>query len=75
LVGDIADAWLAYAADSSLLTIAEQTAASASKSVNLTRLRLEGGIAPKTDLLQAEQVLETAPCAAAAPRSSLAPRL
>ena len=60
LVGDIAEAWLAYAADSSLLIIAEQTAASAARSVNLTRLRLDGGIAPKTDLLQAEQVLETA---------------
>lgn len=60
LVADIADAWLAYAADSSLLAIAEDTAASADKSVILTRARLEGGIAPATDLLQAQQVLETA---------------
>ena len=60
LVGDIADAWLAYAADSSLLGIAADTAASAEKSVRLTKARLDGGIAPKTDLLQAQQVLETA---------------
>ena len=60
LVGDIADAWLAYAADSSLLGIAADTTASAEKSVRLTKSRLDGGIAPKTDLLQAQQVLETA---------------
>lgn len=60
LVGDIANAWLSYAADSSLLRIAEDTAASAQTSVNLTRARLNGGIAPATDLLQSEQVLETA---------------
>ena len=46
-----------YAADSSLLLIAEQTADSAEKSVDLTRQRLEGGIAPRTDLGQAEQIL------------------
>ncbi len=60
LVRDIADAWLAYAADSSLLNIAADTAASAQKSVSLTKARLDGGIAPKTDLLQAQQVLQTA---------------
>src|SRR6185503_2598818 len=60
LVGDIADAWLAHAADSSLLGIAADTTASAEKSVRLTKSRLDGGIAPKTDLLQAQQVLETA---------------
>ena len=57
LVADVANAWLDHAADSSLLRIAEQTAASAQKSVRLTRLRLEGGIAPRTDLDQAEQIL------------------
>ena len=60
LVADIADAWVTYAADSSLLAIAEDTAASAQKSVTLTSARLTGGIAPRTDLLQAQQVLETA---------------
>ena len=47
LVGDIADAWLTYAADQSLLKIAQDTATSAERSVKLTRLRLEGGIAPR----------------------------
>ena len=60
LVADIADAWLAYSADTSLLLIARQTAASAEKSVRLTRLRLEGGVAPRTDLRQAEQILTQA---------------
>ena len=60
LVADIADAWLNHAADSSLLLIARQTAASAENSVRLTRLRLEGGIAPRTDLRQAEQILTQA---------------
>jgi multidrug efflux system outer membrane protein len=60
MIGDIADAWLNYAADASLLEIARQTADSASRSVTLTNARLQGGIAPRTDLRQAEQVLETA---------------
>jgi multidrug efflux system outer membrane protein len=57
LVADIADAWLTYGADASLLKIAEDTAASAQRSVALTKARLEGGIAPRTDLRQAELVL------------------
>jgi multidrug efflux system outer membrane protein len=60
LVADVADAWLTYAADSSLLLIARETANSAEKSVRLTRLRLEGGIAPRTDVRQAEQILTEA---------------
>ncbi|WP_312487844.1 efflux transporter outer membrane subunit [Sphingomonas sp.] len=60
LVGDIAEAWLNYGADQSLLAIARDTAASAQRSVALTRARLEGGISPRTDLRQAEQVLATA---------------
>ena len=60
LVGDVANAWLTHAADSSLLAVAEETAASAEKSVRLTRLRLEGGVAPRTDLRQAEEVLTQA---------------
>ncbi|MEO5938999.1 MAG: efflux transporter outer membrane subunit [Sphingomonas sp.] len=60
LIGDIADAWLAYGSDKSLLKIAQDTAASATKSVDLTRKRLDGGIAPRTDLRQAELVLDTA---------------
>ena len=72
LVADIADAWLTYAADSSLLEIAESTAGSAERSVRLTRARLEGGIAPRTDLRQAQQVLETARADLADQRTALA---
>lgn len=60
LVSDVSDAWLAYAADASLLRIAENTAAAARQSVTLTRTRLDGGIAPRTDLRQAEITLHTA---------------
>jgi multidrug efflux system outer membrane protein len=72
LVGDIADAWLTYAADASLLRIAQDTATSAAQSVRLTRQRLEGGIAPRTDLRQAEQILETANADLAQQRTALA---
>ncbi len=60
LVGDIAQGWLTYAADLSLLRVAERTAQSAEASVRLTRARLEGGIVPRSDLTQAQQVLATA---------------
>ena len=60
LVGDIATAWLTYASDRSLLKIAQDTAASAQRSVTLTKARLDGGIAPRTDLDQASNVLQTA---------------
>jgi len=60
LVGDIADAWLTYAADASLMALAQETAAVAREQVKLTRLRLDGGIAPRTDLRQAEQILAAA---------------
>ena len=72
LVADIATAWLNYAADASLLRIAEDTVTSAEKSVRLTRARLEGGIAPRTDLRQAEQILEGAKADAADQKTALA---
>lgn len=72
LVGDIANAWLAYASDKDLLAIAEQTVASAQRSVDLTRVRLTGGIAPRTDLRQAEQTLEQAKADVAQARTDLA---
>lgn len=72
LVGDIASAWLTYAADASLLKIAEDTATSAKRSVSLTRARLEGGIAPRTDLRQAEQILHAAEATVARQRTALA---
>jgi multidrug efflux system outer membrane protein len=60
MIGDIADAWLDYASDKSLLKIAQDTAASAQVSVELTQKRLNGGIAPRTDLRQAQLTLDTA---------------
>lgn len=60
LVADLANAWATYAADRDLLAIAVDTAANARRAVELTQMRLEGGIAPRTDLRQAEQVLATA---------------
>ena len=72
LVGDIAEAWASYGADSSLMTVAEATAASARRSVTLTRARLQGGIAPRTDLRQAEQILATAESDLAEQRTQLA---
>jgi len=60
MVGDIAQAWLDYAADKSLLKIATDTATSAQKSVELTQKRLDGGIAPRTDLRQAQLVYDQA---------------
>lgn len=72
LVGDIANAWANYGADKDLLAIAEQTVTSADRSVRLTRARLTGGIAPRTDLRQAEQTLEQARFDAAQARTALA---
>jgi len=72
LVANVASAWLDHAADSSLRLIAEQTAASAEKSVRLTRIRLEGGIAPRTDLDQAEQILAGAQADLARQRTAVA---
>jgi multidrug efflux system outer membrane protein len=72
LVADIANGWLNYASDESLLLIAEQTVASAQKSVALTRIRLQGGVAPRTDLAQAIEILATAQGDAARQRTAVA---
>lgn len=60
LIADLAQAWATYGSDRDLMVIAEATARNAQRSVELTRLRLNGGVAPRTDLRQAEQILETA---------------
>jgi multidrug efflux system outer membrane protein len=60
LVANIANTWLDYATDSSLLLVSQQTVETAQRSVRLTRLRLEGGIAPRTDLSQAQEILSQA---------------
>lgn len=72
LVADVALAWARYAADADLLAIAEATARNAQSSVSLTTLRLKGGIAPRTDVRQAEQVLETAQGDIATQKAALA---
>lgn len=72
LVGDVATTWLDYAADASLLQVARDTVTSAEASVRLTRARLQGGIAPRTDLRQAEQVLATAQADVAQQQTALA---
>ncbi len=72
LVANIANAWLNYASDSSLLLIAQETAKSAADSVRLTRIRLEGGVAPRTDLDQAEQILAQSQADLAQQRTAVA---
>ena len=60
LVSDVAEAWVAYGLDNSLLQIARSTADAARESVRLTQRRLDGGVAPRSDLRQAQIILETA---------------
>lgn len=60
LVGDVARTWFSYANDLSLLHISEQTVATARQSERITKLRLDGGVAPRTDLRQAQTVRATA---------------
>lgn len=60
LVADVADAWLNYATDVSLLRISQETLKSAQESVRITRIRLEGGVAPRLDLDQAQLILTQA---------------
>jgi len=72
LVGDIATAWLNYAADATLLKVAQQTAEVAQGSVRLTEARLRGGISPRTDLTQAQTILAAAQSDLAEQRTALA---
>ncbi|MEP7221897.1 MAG: efflux transporter outer membrane subunit [Novosphingobium sp.] len=60
LIADVADAWLNLGADLSLLDLARQTQAAAGESYRLASARYTGGVAPRTDMRQAEQVLRTA---------------
>ena len=72
LIASLAEAWAAYGADRDLLKIAEDTAANARENVRLTQARLDGGVAPRTDLRQAEQILATAEDSIAQQRTALA---
>ena len=60
LIGTLTQAWLGYAADKSLLDLSMATAQTAGRSVELTQARLSGGVAPRTDLRQAQTILATA---------------
>ena len=72
LIASLAETWATYGADRDLLKIAEDTAANARESVRLTKARLDGGVAPRTDLRQAEQILATAEDSIAQQRTALA---
>ena len=60
IVAGVANAYLTLATDRSLLAVANQTRTSAAKSVELTQALLKGGVAPRTDLRQAETILAQA---------------
>jgi len=60
LAAEVARAYFALAADRSLLVVSTDTVASAERTVALTRARLQGGVAPRTDLTQAETLLDQA---------------
>ena len=60
LIAEIANIYLGMAANRSLLAIAEDTVRAANRSVELTRARLKGGVAPRSDVRQAETVMEQA---------------
>jgi multidrug efflux system outer membrane protein len=60
LVAEVANTYLTLATDRSLLAIARQTETTAARSVELTRARLAGGVAPRADVRQAETVLAQA---------------
>ena len=72
LSGDISAAWSTYAADAALLAIAKDTAANAQNSVRLTQARLEGKVAARTDLAQAQGVLADAQASIAEQTAAMA---
>jgi multidrug efflux system outer membrane protein len=55
-----------------LLLVSQKTVQTAQDSVRLTRLRLEGGIAPRTDLSQAQEILSQAEANLALQRTTVA---
>jgi multidrug efflux system outer membrane protein len=72
LVADLANAWAQHAADAELLRIAQATAGTARRSVELNQALLRGGVAPRSDVSQAEQILATAEADLAAQTTALA---
>ncbi len=60
LTAEVANAYLTLATDRSLLVVSQDTQKAASRSVELNRALLKGGVAPRTDLRQAETILSQA---------------
>ncbi len=60
LIGEVANAWLTLASDSSLLSLAKETAGNAQKTMDITKKRLELGVDSKIDLASAQTVYHTA---------------
>jgi multidrug efflux system outer membrane protein len=65
LIAGIANAWLALRADDVQLALARDTLTSRADTARLARLRMDGGVAPDTDLQQALTLLESARAAVA----------
>ncbi|MBV9508784.1 MAG: efflux transporter outer membrane subunit [Caulobacteraceae bacterium] len=60
LIAEVADQYVAYAADLARLDAARQTAASDGKILDLTRARFQAGVASELDVRQAETALDQA---------------
>ncbi|WP_339769770.1 efflux transporter outer membrane subunit [uncultured Paraglaciecola sp.] len=60
LIGEIANAWLTLAADSNLLSLAEETTANAQKTMDITNKRLELGVDSRIDVASAETIYYSA---------------
>ncbi|MBR0662736.1 efflux transporter outer membrane subunit [Roseomonas hellenica] len=60
LVAQVANAWLALAADQELLALTQQTLANQEESLRLTRAGFDGGTATELALRQAQTSVETA---------------
>jgi len=72
LVADVATAWLTLAADSEQVALAEQTLASQTRSLELTRRMHELGAATGLTVAQAESGVESARVSAATARAQVA---
>lgn len=60
LIGEVAAAWVALAADRARLALAESTAANTERAVALTKERVRNGLSARVDLRQAEMTYESA---------------
>jgi multidrug efflux system outer membrane protein len=60
LIGEIANAWLTLAADKNQLSLAQETAANAQKTMDITNKRLELGVDSRIDVASAQTVYHSA---------------